>query len=73
MRDQPRMLYASHFEARGVDLFRLVCELDLEGIVCKHRSAPYPTESVLWIKVLNPSYSQREGRREMFEKVRAAG
>jgi hypothetical protein len=24
-----------------------------------------------WIKVLNPNYSQREGRRELFEKKRA--
>jgi ATP-dependent DNA ligase len=31
VRDQPRILYASHFEARGVDLFRLVCEQDMEA------------------------------------------
>ena len=46
VRDQPRILYASHFEARGIDLFRLVCEQDLEGIVCKHRLAPYASESI---------------------------
>jgi len=72
VRDQPRILYASHFEASGVDLFRLVCEQDLEGIVCKHRLAPYASEGVPWLKVLNPAYSQREGRRELFEKQRAA-
>lgn len=64
VRGHPRILYASHFEACGADLFRLVCEQDLEGIVCKHRSAPYASESVPWVKVLNPAYSQREGRRE---------
>jgi hypothetical protein len=68
VRDQPRILYASHFEARGIDLFRLVCERDLEGIVCKHRNAPYASESVPWVKVLNPAYSQREGRHRLFEK-----
>lgn len=73
VRGHPRILYATHFEARGVDLFRLVCEQDLEGIVCKHRSAPYGSESVPWVKVLNPAYSQREGRRELFEKKLAAG
>jgi ATP-dependent DNA ligase len=26
VRNRHRILYASHFEARGVDLFRLVCE-----------------------------------------------
>jgi bifunctional non-homologous end joining protein LigD len=73
VRDQPSILYASHFEARGVDLFRLVCEQDLEGVVAKHRSAPYACEQVPWVKVLNPAYSQREGRRELFEKQHAAG
>ena len=68
VRDRPRILYASHFEARGVDVFRLVCEQDLEGIVCKHRSAAYGIEGA-WIKVLNPTYSQRDGRRDMFEKT----
>lgn len=71
MGDQPGILYANHFEACGIDLFRLVCEQDLEGIVCKHRSAPYASERVPWIKVLNPAYSQREARRELFEKKRA--
>lgn len=72
VRGHPRILYASHFEARGVDLFRLVCEQDLEGIVCKHRLAPYASKNVPWIKVLNAAYSQREGRRELFDKQRVA-
>jgi ATP-dependent DNA ligase len=29
------VLYADYFEARGVDLYRLVCERDLEGVVAK--------------------------------------
>ena len=69
VRGRPRILYASHFEVRGIDLFRLVCEQDLEGIVCKHRSAAYGIEGA-WIKVLNPTYSRREGRREVFERKR---
>jgi bifunctional non-homologous end joining protein LigD len=73
VRDQPRILYANHVEAEGIDLFNLVCEQDLEGMVCKHRLAPYGSESVRWIKVLNPAYSQREGRREMFERKRGIG
>ena len=72
VRNQPRILYANHVEARGVDLFRLICAQDLEGIVCKHRLAPYASESVPWVKVLNPAYSQREGRHELFDKQRAA-
>jgi hypothetical protein len=30
-------------------------------------------ESVPWMKVLNPTSSQREGQRKMFEKKRAVG
>jgi ATP-dependent DNA ligase len=55
VRDQPRILYANHIETHGVD--RLVCEQDLEGIVCKHWLASYGSESTPWIKVLNPAYS----------------
>jgi bifunctional non-homologous end joining protein LigD len=29
------ILYVDHIEARGTDLFRFVCESDLEGIVAK--------------------------------------
>ena len=39
--------------------------MDLEGIVCNPRLSLYRRE---WIKVKNPSYSQAEGRRELFEK-----
>ena len=66
VRDCAGILYARHFSGRGVDLFRLVCEQDLEGIVAKHTLAPYGSEQMPWIKVLNPNYSQREGRRELF-------
>jgi bifunctional non-homologous end joining protein LigD len=64
-------LYAGHVEGSGVDLYRLVCDKDLEGIVCKHKLSTYASDELPWIKVLNPNYSQREGRRELFEKRRA--
>jgi bifunctional non-homologous end joining protein LigD len=69
-KDSP-LLYARYVEAGGVDLYRLVCEQDLEGIVCKHKLSAYGSDELPWIKVLNPNYSQREGRRELFEKRRA--
>jgi bifunctional non-homologous end joining protein LigD len=61
----PRVLYARHFERNGCDLFRLVCEQDLEGIVAKRRDAAYGED---WFKIRNPNYSQYEGRQELFEK-----
>ena len=45
--------------------------MDLEGIVCKRKDSPYPvTEkpSRYWIKVKNATYSQAEGREELFER-----
>ena len=49
-------------------LFELACERDLEGIVAKHRGAPYsldPTRTS-WCKTKNPDYSQAKGRHELF-------
>lgn len=64
--------YADHVEGEGKSLFRRVCELDLEGIVAKHKGAPYLAESSLstWYKIRNPNYSQMVGRHKLFERER---
>ena len=65
------VLYLDHIENDGVKLFECACQLDLEGIVAKRASAVYrATEqgSPHWIKIKNPSYSQAEGREELFER-----
>src|SRR6266571_1417909 len=64
--------YAEHVEASGAALFQRVCELDLEGIVAKHKSGPYVAdrESSTWFKTLNRRYSQMQGREELFERER---
>ena len=65
--EQPApILYADHVAENGVPLFRSVCEMDLEGIVAKRKTAPY-RDKTLWIKVRNPHDSQKEGRKELFE------
>jgi len=49
--------------------FDKVCELDLEGIVAKRKTAAYRATdkpSPYYIKIKNPSYSQAEGREELF-------
>ncbi len=61
----PSVLYARHIERDGCSLFKLVCDQDLEGIVAKRRDAAYGDD---WFKIRNPSHSQYEGRRELFEK-----
>jgi bifunctional non-homologous end joining protein LigD len=64
------LLYAAHVERLGIRLFDAVCQKDCEGIVAKHRDAPYVTRPATWFKVLNPDYTQKRGRKEMFDKFR---
>jgi bifunctional non-homologous end joining protein LigD len=67
-----RLLYVDDVPARGVDLFRLACDRDLEGIVGKWRDGRYETDGVStsWVKIKNPAYSQMVGRRDVFEARR---
>jgi bifunctional non-homologous end joining protein LigD len=61
------LLYVDHIAGRGVELFRSVCQRDLEGIVGKWSKGRYaPDEPTTWVKVKNPAYSQAEGRHELF-------
>jgi len=66
------MKYVDHVDGSGTALFQRVCELDLEGIVAKHRLGPYVTEleTSTWVKILNRTYSQKQGREELFERDR---
>lgn len=68
-----RLLYCDHIEGDGEGLFRLACEHDLEGIVAKHKGAPYlPDAKPTWFKIRNRNYSQWAGREELFERERKA-
>jgi bifunctional non-homologous end joining protein LigD len=65
------ILYVDHIDARGRDLFRLICALDLEGIVAKRKDRAYMSNGTAgWVKIKNRNYSQAEGQREMFEAFR---
>jgi len=48
-------------------LFNAVCRLDLEGIVAKRIEDGYGPKTQSF-KILNPTYSQKEGRAELFER-----
>lgn len=75
LRDGGPVLYARHIEHDGRKLFALACALDLEGIVAKHREGVYldgTTGRTSWVKIKNRTYSQAEGRRELFEKRQTA-
>ena len=66
----PALLYADHVERIGTSFFKAICARDCEGIVGKHRDGRYSTAPNSWVKVLNPDYTQKRGRREMFDKFR---
>jgi bifunctional non-homologous end joining protein LigD len=55
------------FEENGRELFQAARQYDLEGIVAKRKADPYDTRT-RWLKIKNPTYSQAEGRRELFER-----
>jgi bifunctional non-homologous end joining protein LigD len=64
-----RVRYVGHLVGRGVDLFRLACERDLEGIVAKLARSAYRTAGDYspWVKVKNREYSQARDRHELFD------
>jgi len=64
--------YTEYIDGCGTALFQRVCELDLEGVVAKQKSAPYVTEreQSTWFKILNREYSQKDSREELFERER---
>jgi bifunctional non-homologous end joining protein LigD len=66
----PTVMFADHIDGCGTALFRKACELDVEGIVAKHKHSPYEPQESTWLKIRNRSYSQWAGRNELFERER---
>jgi ATP-dependent DNA ligase len=55
----------------GRELFRVICEMGMEGIVAKPARGLYTSERTTWVKIKNPSYSQAIGRSDFFDRRRA--
>lgn len=70
IRGRAGLLFAEQIQGSGIELFQAICARDLEGIVAKHRLGPYEATPVTWYKVLNPDYTQKRGRRELFDRFR---
>ena len=72
-RKSSSVLYLDHISGKGVELFEMARNLDLEGVVAKPKVSPYRRldGKPLWIKVKNPDYSQAQGRRELFDSRRS--
>lgn len=54
-------------DSDGIALFKAAGKLDLEGIVAKRKTDAYDRDAV-WYKVLNPAYTQKDGRAELFRR-----
>ena len=54
--------------ARGIRLYELACEHDLEGMVAKWSTGTHQCDGrgTSWLKIKNPEYSQMEARHELF-------
>jgi bifunctional non-homologous end joining protein LigD len=63
--DCERVIFAQHVAKHGMALYREICERDLEGVVAKRKDGFYSSAGQ-WFKILNPDYSQHEGRHEKF-------
>jgi bifunctional non-homologous end joining protein LigD len=61
----PSIIYAQHVRGKGTALYREICKRDLEGIVAKRKDGLY-SSTAQWLKVMNPAYTQHDGRHEMF-------
>jgi ATP-dependent DNA ligase len=61
------LMFAQHIEGKGTALFNQILKWDMEGIICKRKTSEYSTTAG-WLKVMNPGYTQHEGRQDMFTK-----
>ena len=63
-----RLHYVDHIDGDGKQLFDLICERNMEGVIAKPMMSPYRELSgkTPWIKIKNPNYSQAEGRGDLF-------
>ncbi len=66
---KPRIGYVSHYPFAGTALFESVKAHDLEGVVAKKMNSPYDAGTT-WYKIKNPTYSQAEGRHDLFDRMR---
>src|SRR5215472_8118186 len=69
-RPSAAVLYLEHF-ASVTDLFRVICERDMEGVVAKQASAKYTPEATTWVKIKDRQYSQAVGREDFFQPPKA--
>jgi ATP-dependent DNA ligase len=63
------VLYVDHV-ASGTELFQVICDRDMEGVVAKQAHARYTPDATTWVKIKNRHYTQAVGRQDFFDKAR---
>ena len=63
----PTISEALSVTGTGHKLFELMCAHDLEGVVAKRLGDAYGSRA-RWLKIKNRTYSQNDGRRELFDR-----
>ena len=63
-----RLLYVDRIEEQGEQVYKGICQQDMEGIVAKPKENPYRKINgrTSWIKIKNLDCSQAEGKGELF-------
>jgi ATP-dependent DNA ligase len=71
-RVESRVLYLDHVAERGVEMYAAACRHDLEGVVAKWTRGAYQCDGTgtSWLRIKNSTYSQMDGRRDLFEARR---
>ena len=57
--------------ASSADLFQVICDRDMEGVVAKQASARYTPDATTWVKIKNQHYGQAAGRQDFFNRSKA--
>jgi bifunctional non-homologous end joining protein LigD len=61
------VLYVDHV-TNGTELFQVICDQDMEGVVAKQATTKYTPDATTWVKIKNRHYSQAVGRADFFNR-----
>jgi ATP-dependent DNA ligase len=60
------VLYVDHVVS-GTELFQVICDRDMEGVIAKQANARYTPDATTGVKIKNRQYSQAAGRQDFFD------
>jgi len=51
--------------ASGTDLFQVICDRDMEGVVAKQANARYTPEATTWVKIKNRYRCEKQADQDL--------